>query len=189
MQSLDLLRATEATLSLARNTMGFDTFSTQRSPVHRVRMHGISNRDTHLYLPHNSSVRLTTAEWLDNTTRFSAFIPDIGTHPTGMTLPRTAWVCFNHLLTGVGHFRSCLHKWLWPLLRPVSVAQKTNRPPCCPQMSNPSTAPWTARPDVSWWRYNRMAVQHLPQDPVRPSSGQKELAHKMNKKHRSYSWK
>jgi len=49
------------------------------------------------------------AEWLDNTTRLRAFIP--GTHPPGMTLPRTAWVRLNRLRTGVGSFRSCLYKW------------------------------------------------------------------------------
>ena len=48
------------------------------------------------------------AEWLDNLTKLPTFIPDTGTHPPGMTLPRTAWL--NRLYTGVGHFRSCLHK-------------------------------------------------------------------------------
>ena len=39
-----------------------DMFSTQRLPVQPVGMHGISNRDTHLYpLHNNSSVHLTTA--------------------------------------------------------------------------------------------------------------------------------
>jgi len=28
-----------------------------------------------------------------------------------MTLPRTAWVWLDRLRTGVGRFRSCLHKW------------------------------------------------------------------------------
>jgi len=39
------------------------------------------------------------------------FHPDTGTHPPGMTLPRTAWVRLNRLRTGVGRFRSCLYKW------------------------------------------------------------------------------
>jgi len=52
------------------------------------------------------------AEWLDNTTRLRTFIPDTGTHPPGMALPRTAWVHrLNRLRTGVGTFPSCLHKW------------------------------------------------------------------------------
>jgi len=29
----------------------------------------------------------------------------------GMALPRTACVRFNYLRTGIGCFRSCLHKW------------------------------------------------------------------------------
>jgi len=39
------------------------------------------------------------------------FNPRHGTHPPGMTLPRTAWVRLNCLCTGVGRFRPCLHKW------------------------------------------------------------------------------
>ena len=42
-----------------------DTRSTQRSPVHRMQMHGASNRDTHLYPPRNNSlVYLTTATYV-----------------------------------------------------------------------------------------------------------------------------
>ena len=51
------------------------------------------------------------AEWLANPTRLCTFIPDTGTHPPGMTLPRTAWVWLNRLHTGVGSFCSCLHNW------------------------------------------------------------------------------
>jgi len=43
-------------------------------------------------------------------TRLRTFIPDIGTHPPGMAL-RTVWVRRNRFRTGVGRFRSCLHKW------------------------------------------------------------------------------
>ena len=54
------------------------------------------------------------AEWLENATRLRIFIPVTGTHPRGMTLPRTAWVRINGLInrfrTGVGQFRTCLHK-------------------------------------------------------------------------------
>jgi len=46
--------------------------------------------------------------------------------PSGMTLRRRAWVQFNRLRTGVGRFCSCLYKWVWPPLRPLSVAQ--NKP-------------------------------------------------------------
>jgi len=51
------------------------------------------------------------AEWLDNTTRLRTFIPDTGTPPSGMTLPRTTWVRLNRLRTSVGRLRSCLYKW------------------------------------------------------------------------------
>jgi len=54
------------------------------------------------------TVHQRKAEWLDNLTRLRISIYDTGTHPPGMTLPRTAWVL---LCTGVGRFRSCLPKW------------------------------------------------------------------------------
>ena len=50
-------------------------------------------------------------EWLVSTTRLRTLIPDIGTHPPGMALLRTAWVRLNRLRTGVGRIRSCLYKW------------------------------------------------------------------------------
>ena len=43
--------------------------------------------------------------------RLRTFIPDTGTHPPGMTLPRRAWVRLNHPRTGPGRFHSCLYKW------------------------------------------------------------------------------
>jgi len=51
------------------------------------------------------------AEWADNPTRLGILIPDTGTHPPGMTVPRKARVRLNRLRTGVGRFRSCLYKW------------------------------------------------------------------------------
>ena len=123
--------------------LSLDTSPGQHSPVHRVRMHGASNRDTHLCSLHNnSSVHLTTtylvgavhwtdhqckAEWLDNLMRIRTFISDNGTKPLGMTLPRRTWVRLNRLRTGVRRFQSCLHRWVWTLMRPVSVEQK-NKP-------------------------------------------------------------
>ena len=52
-----------------------------------------------------------SAEWADNPTRLRMLIPDTGTHPPGMILPRRAWVRLNRHRTCVGRFRSCLCKW------------------------------------------------------------------------------
>jgi len=71
------------------------------------------------------------AEWADNPTRLRTSIPDTGTHTPGMTLPRRAWVRLSAPACTNG---------VWPPLRPVSVAQKTNCRPCCPPLSNPSTS-------------------------------------------------
>ena len=77
-----------------------DTCSTQRSPVHRVQIHGGSNRDTHLYPPHNiSSVHLTTTTYVRRSGRII----------NGVRSGRT--IRLNRLHTGVERFRSCLHKW------------------------------------------------------------------------------
>jgi len=46
--------------------------------------------------------------------------------------------------------------WVW--------RRRTNRRPCCPPMSNPSTSPWTVWPDGFGRWDNWMAAQHLPRD-------------------------
>ena len=51
------------------------------------------------------------AEGADNPTRLRTSIPDTGTHTSGMTLSRRAWVRLNPLRTGVGRFCSCWYKW------------------------------------------------------------------------------
>ena len=94
-----------------------DTCSTQRSPVHRVQMHGASIRDIQLYPPHNSSsVCLTTTGYLRRSGRIingmrsgrttlqdSALQPR---HPPPRNDPPK-----NRLRTGAGRFRSCLYNW------------------------------------------------------------------------------
>ena len=50
-------------------------------------------------------------EWEVNTSRLHAFVPDVGFPPPGVDLPRLAWVRLNRLRTGVGRFRSSMHKW------------------------------------------------------------------------------
>jgi len=77
-----------------------DICSTQRSPVHRVQIHGGSNRDTDLYPPHNiSSVHLTTTTSVRRSGRII----------NGMQSGQTNRL--DRLHTGVGRFRSCLYKW------------------------------------------------------------------------------
>jgi len=65
------------------------------------------------------------------------------------------------------------------LLRSIWVRRRTDCWPCCRSLSNPSTFPWSTRPDGSGWRNNRMAAQHLPWDLVLLSSGLKELTQTM----------
>ena len=52
------------------------------------------------------------AEWLNNTTRLRTFNPDTGTHPPGIALQeqRGSSLTASGPRTGVGRFRSCLHK-------------------------------------------------------------------------------
>ena len=122
-----------------------DICSTQRSPVHWVQMHGTSNRDIHLYPPHNfSSVHLTTTTYVrrsgritngmrsGRTTAQDIFIPHTGTHPTGMTLSRRACVRFNRLRSVCRAFPLLLEKIGYGLLCGLWVwRRRTNCWPCC----------------------------------------------------------
>ena len=97
--------------------------------------------------------------------------PDIGTHPPGMALPRTAWVRNYRFCTVVGRFRSCLHKWgMAPSMDCVCGTEEQTVEHAvlhCPNNRPPYGMPW---PDGSGWRDNRMTAQHLPWDLVQPSS-------------------
>ena len=79
---------------------------------------------------------------------------------------------FPLLLVQMGYGLLC-GLWVW--------RRRTNRGPCRPPMSNPSTSWWTARPESSGQWDNRMAAQHLPRDLARPSIGYEELAQKKKK--------
>ena len=50
-------------------------------------------------------------EYCENASRLRAFVPETGTRPVGICLPRAAWVKLNRLRTGVGQFHSSMHKW------------------------------------------------------------------------------
>ena len=149
--------------------------------VHRVQMHDASNRDTHLYTPHNNSVHLTTTTYVRRSGRItngmrcgrttpqdSAFSsPTPAPNPPGVALPRRACVRINRLRTGVST-PACANG-VWPPLRSVSVLQKNK--PSTMLSSNPSISSWTAQPDGSGRWDNRMVAQHLRRDLARPSSG------------------
>jgi len=51
-------------------------------------------------------------EWQKNTSHLHIFIPSLGPSPLGMTLLHgPSWVILNCLCTGIGLFRSTMHKW------------------------------------------------------------------------------
>jgi len=143
-----------------------DICSTQLLTVPRVRMHGISNLDTHLYpLHNNSSVHITTAT---TEVRVSGKITD-GMRSSSSTLPESAlssptsahtlleWLSQEHrgsclttfapvsgvslLLTQKGHRLFCI-LWVW--------RKGTDGWPCCLPLSYPSTSPWSVWSDNSW---------------------------------------
>jgi len=121
------------------------------------------------------------AEWLENTTRLRTFVPDIGTHPPGVALPRTASVRLNRLRTGIGCFRSFLANglWPWPLLWLVSAAQRNKQ---LTKMSNAVQSIDFAMECIAWWfcmTRQSIIAWHLPRDLVRSNSGLKELAQTM----------
>ena len=81
-----------------------------RQPCVPAAQHLISSSDNNIRAAQWADHQWT-AEWTDSPTKLRIFIPDTGTHPPGVTLPRRAWVRLNRLRTGVGRFRSCLYKW------------------------------------------------------------------------------
>ena len=152
------LRRSGATLSLGRR---LDTCSTLRSPVHRVQMHGASNLDTHLCPPHsNSSVFLTTTTYVRRSGRIINGMPttpqdsafnsrhryppsrnDVPKKSLGLAQPPSHRCrTFPPLFVQMGYGGLC-SLWVW--------RRRTNRRPCCPPMSNPSTSSWTVWPDGS----------------------------------------
>jgi len=87
------------------------------------------------------------------------------------TLPRIGWVGINLPPNRYWTFPLLLVQMRYGLSYDLWVScRRTNHPPCCPPISNPSTSSWTAAPDGSGRWDNWMAVQHLLRDLVRSSS-------------------
>jgi len=118
------LRRNGGTLSLARRAMPgrlLHSALTCPSSANARRLksrHPFVPAAQHLISSSDNNIRAAqwadhqwTAEWTDSPTKLRIFIPDTGTHPPGVTLPRRAWFRLNRLRTSVGRFRSCLYKW------------------------------------------------------------------------------
>ena len=98
----------------------------------------LESRQSFVPAEQQSSVRLMTTTEVrrsgritDRMRSFWTTLRDSVLSPPTLAPTLLEWLCqgqrgsgFNHLRTGVGHFRSCLHKWVRPLLKFVSVAQK-----------------------------------------------------------------
>ena len=54
------------------------------------------------------------ADYLESTSRVRVLVPKVSSRPIRMSLPRTSWVRFNRLRTGVGRFHSSIYKWVLP---------------------------------------------------------------------------
>jgi len=110
------------------------------------------------------------AEQTDNPTRLTFSSPTPAPTPP-MTLPKRAWVRFNHLHTGGGSFHSCLYKWGKPstLACECGAEEQTVDPVV---LQCPIHQPPHGLHDLTVLvrRGNRMAAQHLPRDLVWPSS-------------------
>jgi len=119
-----------------------DICSTQRSPVHRVQTHGSSNRDTHLYPPHNiTSVHLTTTTYVQRSGRITNGIRSGRTTPQDSAFSSqtpaptpSEWPSQKEPRSGLiasapvsdVSAPACTNG-VWPPLRPVSLVQK-NKP-------------------------------------------------------------
>ena len=96
---------------------------------------------------------------------------DIGTHPPGMALLKTARFRLDRLHIRLGRFRSCLHKWIMaPSAAWLLVAQK-NRSLTMLSFTVQSIGHRPLHTLTILDGDNRMAAQHLPRDLVRSISG------------------
>lgn len=147
-----------------------DICSLLLSTVHLVVMRSISNKDTHLYLPHNnSSVYLITyvkhlvhhrqnAEWLENAMRSHKLILLKWSFQQqhGSSLIASA---------PVRHFYSSYTNWAWHQCGLRLWCRGTDCQPCCPSLSHAGmhrAPPGVHGPDSFGWQDSQMAAQHLP---------------------------
>ena len=154
-----------------------DICPTQCLPVHRVITHGASNRDTHLYPPHNiSSVHLTTTTTyvrrsgrITNGMRSGRTTPqDSGFSSPTPTATLPDWPSQEEPGSGLTASEpvsdvsdpACTNG-VWPPLRPVSVAQKYKPSTMLSSTVQSIDPPRTKRPDGSGRWDNRMAAQRL----------------------------
>ena len=135
----------------------------QRSPVHRVLLHGASNRDIHLYLPHsNSSVYLTTtyvrrSGRITNGMRIELTIPQASALSSPTPAPTPPKWPFQEE-TGSGSTTcapvsdisapACTNG-VWPPLRSVSVEQQNK----LSTMSSSNVQSIDLPMDCMAWRY------------------------------------
>jgi len=118
------LRRSGATLSLGRRAM--EPGHLLHSALTRTRANARRLKLRHPFVPaaqqlisfsDNNNIRAGSGRVISGTRsgrkahKTSHFHSRHRQPPTGMTLPRRAWVRLNRLRTGVGRFRSCLYKW------------------------------------------------------------------------------
>ena len=115
-----------------------------RHPFVPATQHLISSSDNNNIHAAQWANHQWNAKWFDNPTWLCIFIPDTSTHQC-QTFPLLLVQMGCGLLCGL---------WVW--------RRRTNRQPCCPPMSNPSTSPWTAWPDSTGQWDSWMAAQHVP---------------------------
>jgi len=89
------------------------------------------------------------AEWTDNPTRLRILIPDTGTHPPRNDPPKKGLGPAQPPPHRCRTFPLLLVQMGYGLLCGLRVWRRTNRRPCRPALSNPSTSSRTTRPDGS----------------------------------------
>jgi len=129
-----------------------DTFSTQRSPIHRVQLHGASNRDTQLYLLHNNSSLFLTATYVRRSGRIINGMRSERTTPQDSALqfqtpvqpplqndpPKKSLGLAQPSPDRCQTFPLLPVQMGYGLLCGLLVWRRTNRRPCRPPLSNPS---------------------------------------------------